>query len=178
MDGQDLEKPIREASQQTETDKNLEQRLTNWKDERPVTRFWERKARGAIVGAMKRDLQRDRAGNPWRSESVLTSIDKSSKKLETEGNKSLPNQKDSITGESYTVNVSKTDDGWLAEEVRPDGSVISQARISQGGQTELTLHFTGTRYEGKDANPDITSDRRFPEATAQVFNLLTDVVLK
>lgn len=178
MDNQELEGLEKYTPEQPKSDNDLEKRLINWKNERPITRFKERNARGSIIATMMKDLQRERAGNPWKSEAVLSSIAKSAKKLETEGNKSLPNQKDSITGESYTVNVSKTDGGWLAEEVRPDGSIISQARISQGGQTELTLHFTGARYEDKDANPNITSDRRFPEATTKVFNLLTDVVLE
>lgn len=173
-------KGMEDAQEQNLPKMDLERRLVNWRNERPITRYGERKARGLIASAMTRDLHRQESGKTLTAEVIQSSINASVKKLEDK----LKNQSeivvhslDSVTKEPFNTKISKTNNGWLAEELKPDGTVITQARINQSGQTELTLHFSNDRYEERDANLNVTCDTNFPEATAQVFNLLTSVVL-
>jgi len=69
----------------------------------------------------------------------------------------------------------------IAEERRTedwssDTNLISQARLGPQGQTELTLSFTGERFQKRDANPNILHSNRFPNATVKVFDTLVGSV--
>lgn len=150
---------------------DLRQRLNNWVNERKQNILPERfqpeaNARRQIVTAMKKDLK-----VPISPEEVLVRMKKSILPLES---RELPvevEKRDTITGEIFKTCFRREGSAWVAEEVR-NGDIISQARISDSGRTELTLHFIGPRYRERNANPDITVDSRFPSATVKVFDLL------
>ena len=88
-------------------------------------------------------------------------------------------RRDNITKEPSIIRLRKEQGSTLVtEEVREDGSVISQARITPDFRTDLTLQFKGSRYEQRNADPSITVDSRFPKASATVFNLLVNSMAK
>jgi hypothetical protein len=71
---------------------------------------------------------------------------------------------------------------WVARELGSDGRVITEAKISEGTNvfnTELTLNFTGDRFEGesRSGNPKIVKNRRLERAAATTFSLLANHVL-
>lgn len=76
---------------------------------------------------------------------------------------------DSVTGIKFSTRVRREERGWVSEEVRPDGSPISQAKIGDGGESILTLDFQEKRYKEKGANPQILGESGFPTGTKVLF---------
>lgn len=159
-----------ELTEEVDKGKDLLARANNWALERLRSikpKAAEYNARRLIVGAMKKDLTRGRRLTSWTLvESTISDLEVRDIDNSTGIVKS---NIDSITGEKYTTSVRKENDLWVAEEIRDDGSIISQAKVGRD-LNYLTLNFKGNRYV--KANPDIHQDARFPTATAAVFNLL------
>lgn len=108
------------------------------------------------------------------------------------GEKLTVTRPDAITGESITAEVffQKGDPSkyelpgwvWTAREIDSDGRVIAEAKISEGTNvfnTELTLNFTGDRFDGeaRNANPKIIKNRILERGASTTFSLLANHVL-
>lgn len=88
---------------------------------------------------------------------------------------------DSLTGDKFFHILRRDNDVLIAEEratpdTFSDSNLISQARIGPQGQTELTLSFTGERFQARDANPNIVHSTKYPNTTLKVFNTLAKAV--
>ncbi len=148
-------------------------RVDRWVNERPRLMWGERNARRQIA----REIQKDIRGlqNPLTPESVA----QRAKKF---GEKPIMVQlKDSQTKEDFYQVLRMESGDLIAEERRTedwssDTNLISQARLGPQGQTELTLSFTGERFQERDANPNILHSNRFPNATVKVFDTLVGSV--
>ena len=53
--------------------------------------------------------------------------------------------------------------------VNENGELISQAKIGDNGELELTLNFSDPRYEEKGANPKMIERSGFPTGTKVLF---------
>jgi len=84
---------------------------------------------------------------------------------------------DSITGEKSSIVVEREGvSSWIIGERRPDGTWTSQARITDDGQTELTLHYDSDRYRNMGANMYLTLEKNFPRATLRTASLLIKAI--
>ncbi len=174
---------------QTVSPKELTDRLKNWVSERPLlTRFFEYKARDMIARAAIQDLQ---TPNSYSAQQILEATQMARTKIaeivNTRGGADHVlsfERRDSVTKEPFQTRFRREVSGALvAEEVRvgENGTqdVISQARITADGRTDLTLNFKGPRFEGdpkRSRNPQIIVDKRFPRATVATFNLLAGTI--
>lgn len=166
-------------------------RLRRWETERPVTRVFERKARHQIVKAAIVDIKTRATVLP--KDQILSMTSRARAKIDNlipRGEDPNVSQEfsaqniDSVTKEPYITRFRRETGGTLvAEEVRQQGNVfdvISQVRVFLDGRTELTLNFTGSRYEDEkienSKNPRIIIDSKFPRAAATTFNLLVGTV--
>ena len=156
-------------------DIKLLDRVDRWVDERPVYKWGERNARKQIAKEIQKDIQGRGLQNPLTPESVA----QRAKKF---GEIPITVQlKDSQTKEDF-YQVLRMESGYLIAEERrtedwsSDTNLISQARLGPQGQTELTLSFTGERFQKRDANPNILHSNRFPNATVKVFDTLVGSV--
>lgn len=149
------------------------------------TLFLERNARKEIVEALKTDVIRWDNSQPEDTNRAYLDARDSMKRIGTNADIKVGKairipKKDSVTGESYEVKIDRGFDDlgryYRAQEVRPDGSLISEAVIHENGGTSLTLDFSGPRYA--QANPKIIKETRFSKAAIKTFNLLVGSVLK
>lgn len=162
-----------ETKEKSDGSEKLLSRMRRWVLERLKAfppKIDEARARLLIVKETREDLKtadqgrmsRKRARVRAEVESLGITEDKPLSKIKT----------DSITGGEFVVTIRREPGAWVAEETTMAGDIISQARVSDGGSTELTLHFRGERYEENDADPNLTVDCRFPSATLTTMELL------
>jgi hypothetical protein len=157
-----------ETKRPTETDRTLLTKLNAWVLERMRTvppRITEAKARRDIVKEIRRDLNSSAPPNQAEISRAIAGLHLEPKSEE---------RVDSITEKPFKTTLRREPTSWVAEETLPDRTVISQARISDNGSTELTLHFSDPRYVKQNANPNLTVDTRFPRATLKTFSLLVN----
>lgn len=87
---------------------------------------------------------------------------------------------DSETGEQFFTRIVREPNAWVAEEVKQtDGSYTSQVRLYDDNRTpEMTLSFTGPRYQEKDAEIRISplNPQRFPTGAKATFTYLAGCV--
>lgn len=154
----------------------------------------ERHARRAILNAIKDDLSISPGviGEEAHKRSRKALARLMSVPL-VAGRKLSLTQDDSITGEPITteISVERGDFSkyqlrgvlYVAREVGLDGRVITEAKVAKDPtgyySTELTLDFTGPRFEEEDrnANPHIIHNRRLDRAAATTFSLLANHVV-
>lgn len=180
----DKEKPFADA--------NLINRLNAWVSERSgLLLLSEKRARKQIADAAILDINSDNNEGELHK-TVLTSTKEMRVKIDQlipadngEFTTSRDPLSDSLTGEEYFVRFKKENGIYTAEEVKPDGdtmNIISQSRVYPDGTTELTLNYTGLRYEDKtkgiDRNPKIAVDRNFPRASSKHFDTLVRYSIK
>lgn len=84
---------------------------------------------------------------------------------------------DSVTGEEYSVEINRQGTMYEAAEIRSDQSLISKAVISED-KTELSLNFSGDRYDKLEADLKINQADDLPLATRVVFKLLAGSVIQ
>lgn len=156
-------------------------RLENWVKERPVLRRSEIIVRKRIANAVTTDIL-DPVGSvnvPSRLEKYRASVGKGIANAIGKLNDLPINENgtvvekldmtDSVTGTKFSTRIRREEDVWISEEVRPDGSLISQAKIGDGGESKLTLDFQEQRYEEMGANPKILGESGFPTGTRVLF---------
>lgn len=162
--------------------------LNRWVKERD-SKILERNARGAIINAIEADTKRGCRGEKLNPQSFpFKNLPKLQEKLlsmntgeKEDALKLSKNKVDSITGESFTVEVvwvpqKGNFSSWIGRETRSDGTTISETRVDfNNGDTSLTLDATGEGYE--NANPHIIQNRHLPEASAKVLELDAGSVL-
>ena len=161
------------------SEENMQTRLKNWTKERKDRN--ERRARKKIAKAVERDLIKLDSGGQATPEDVLTKTRRArnaTEKALEDKNKITLRRKDSITDESFTATLRRGPDGTLVAEEKMDGRVITKAKITAAGKTELTLNRNEPRYRERKANPGIRGNEYYPEGAAETFNLLTSSILK
>ena len=160
---------------------NLIINLKNWVNERPVHLQTQRNVRRNIANAVTTDIL-----NPTGSlnipqklinyrlnvqDGLNTAIDKLNK-LEVDENGVVKEKRDivdSVTRDKFVTRIRREEDGWVSEEVRPDGSLISQSKVGDGGELKFTLNFREQRYDERNANPKILGESSFPTGTKVLF---------
>lgn len=180
--------PQDQSAESTQSDfeslDTIKQRLSNgmleeWVNERNIfNNPFEWNARRKIADEINADLKYPQPGFVNVKDAVDAIKNASLQMNKTSTNKLTSQNKDSITGDAVTTVILRNDDGqtWIAQELRPDGSIISEAVVNpKTGQTSLTLDFKGERY--KNANPHLVNDPRFSKATITTFSLLAQAVL-
>lgn len=167
-----------DSGERVVNDRELLGRVNRWAMERLLVfppKVGEAKARKMIAADMRVDLE---AGKGVNSDEINKQWKRLEQKLEGSGvNVDSPLsevRKDSITGDQFKTVIRREQNAWVAEETRMDGSYISQAKVTDEGVTELTLHFEGERYRKMGADVYLTVDRRFPRATLTTMELLLD----
>lgn len=160
---------------------NLIINLKNWVNERPLHLLTQRNVRRNIANAVTTDILNPN-GSFNISQKLInyrlnvqnglnTAIDKLSK-LEVGEDGIIQENRDmfdTITKDKFTTRIRKEENGYISEEIRPDGSLISQAKIRNNDKLELTLNFIESRYTEKDANPKIIDDPKYPTGTKVLF---------
>lgn len=160
---------------------NLVTTLENWVKERPFYLKTQKNVRKHIANAITTDIL-----NPVRSSSIpqklenyrlnvsnglKTAIEKLNR-LEVDDRGVVKEKRDivdSVTSDKFLTRIRRENGGWVSEEVRPDGSLISQAKVGDGGELKLTLDFREQRYEKMDANPKILGELGFSTGTKVLF---------
>lgn len=175
-DSLDNQEPRSQEDSNPKVETNI--RLQAWVKERPFIRYGGRHARQRIADSIKVDME---------TPSTLQDRSAIEKQIlfETEASRARVDGMIPQSGElsveskdkTYITRFRRESGALVAEEVKPVSfDVISQARIFGDGRTELTLNYTGPKYEdrenGIDRNPRIIVSKDFPKATATVFNLL------
>lgn len=178
VDDRELEDIDRGETKEKKQDdsKKLLSRMGRWVSERLRAfppRVNEARARRLIVREMKKDLKMADSADQGRISRKCASVRAEVGSLGVTEDKPLSEiRTDSITGEKIVVTIRREPGAWVAEEMTTTRDLISQARVSDRGTTELTLHFRGERYGENDADPNLTVDSRFPGATLIAMELL------
>lgn len=165
-----------EEANELESYHKLIGQLNAWSRERMENippRFFEAKARREIVNEAQKDIKLGFKLSKQETRRLLGQIQKQVGILGLSPSQSVSEDRvDSISREPFKATVICNNDGWVAEEIKSDGSVISRAKILTDGSTELTLNFSGQRYSKRNANPNLNADTRFSRATFKTFSLL------
>lgn len=158
-------------------------RLDHWVKERPLGLLSQRKVRRSIANAITTDILHPvgQSGNPEKVEryrrlvhGALTTVTPKLQELLSVQRKSDVVMSsflkmDTLTGQKFLTRIKREAPAWVSEEVDESERVISQSRMCDDGRTELTLNYTGDRYDQSDSNPNITRDPRFPTGAAVLF---------
>lgn len=175
---------VEDADGRVETEHNqtdLRDRLSNWANERPLRHQSQRSVRKNVANAITTDIL-DPVGTYGTPEKVVQyrrwvdgAVTYAIERLTAAGLQDpalrieIPDQHDSITGEPFTTTIDREGDAWVSRESSPAGRVISEARISDSGETEVTLSYNGPRYIARDADPDIDHSGIYPTGAKVLF---------
>ncbi|MCL6096660.1 MAG: hypothetical protein M1444_03210 [Patescibacteria group bacterium] len=150
--------------------------LGNWVKERPFLRaFNQRKARKRIANEIKRDVASKNIPLDIKREYVMRKSERTFQRLNGimgNGNRLVLDRIDSVRKNPFRIEIVRGNGFWLAREVRPDNTLISEAKIGLDGSTELTLQFTDPEYLRRNANPSLDHKKDLSYASVKTFNLL------
>lgn len=156
-------------------------RLKNWVNERPIWLIGQRKVRKDVANAITTDVLHPVSSpseNPARlvkyrrqvNDALAYSFGKL-KKLPKDDNGLIiqsPEQKDSVSKESFHTEIIRESDAWVSREMGTHG-VISEAKLYDDGNTVITLNYQGERIESQNANPSLIFSADYPTGAKVLF---------
>ena len=166
---------------ETVLDSGLTIRLKNWVNERPIWLLGQRKVRKDVANAVTTDILHPVNGiseTPTRlikyrrqvNDALAYSFGKL-KELPKDDNGLViqsPEQKDSVSKESFHTEIIRESDAWVSRE-KDFHSVISEAKLYDDGRTSITLNYQGERFESQNANPNLIASADYPTGAKVLF---------
>lgn len=159
---------------------DLRDRLSNWAKERPLRYHSQRSVRVNIANAITTDILHPvgSEGNPEKVNQYRHWVDGASayaiERLIAAGLQDpflrieIPDQDDSVAGETFTTTILREGKEWVSRESTPE-RVISEARLSDNGETRITLSYSGDRYAARYADPGINQQEIYPTGAKVLF---------